>query len=288
MDAEAAAPHTVGVRVFAEPAAFLEQAGPFLLADEAEHSLVLGLLGGMVARAEHPASLLVTVEAGGAVIGCAFRTPPEKLVLTRMPAAAVPALLAAVAERCDVLPAVHGPAPATARFAAAWAARLGLQVRPGMQQGIYELTHVIEHGRAAPGTLRRAVHRDVPLITEWLAAFGREADHPLRDPGAVARARIGRGSFWLWEDGEPVSVAGRMGRTPHGERIGFVYTPPERRGRGYASTLVARLSQQVLAEGLRFCSLYTDLSNATSNAIYQRIGYRRVAEVADFVFVPAG
>ena len=287
MEAEPVASRDVAVRVFAQPARFLERASPFLLAREAEHSLVLGVVAAMVARADPAASLLLTVEAGDDVVGCAFQTPPEKLVLTRMPAAVVPALLAAVATRCDALPAVHGPAPVAPAFAAAWAARFGLHVRPGMQQGIYELTQVIEPAHAAPGTLRLAVQRDAGRITEWVAAFGREADHPLRNPGAVARARIGQRSLWLWEDGEPVALAGRMGRTPHGDRIGFVYTPPERRGRGYATVLVARLSQQVLAEGRRFCSLYTDLSNATSNAIYQRIGYRRVAEVADYVVAPS-
>jgi predicted GNAT family acetyltransferase len=32
--------------------------------------------------------------------------------------------------------------------------------------------------------------------------------------------------------------------------------------------------------------LYTDLSNQTSNAIYQRIGYQVVQEVSDFDIVP--
>jgi predicted GNAT family acetyltransferase len=42
----------------------------------------------------------------------------------------------------------------------------------------------------------------------------------------------------------------------------------------------------MLDSGLRFCVLYTDLSNQTSNAIYQRIGYQVVQEVSDFDIVP--
>ena len=53
--------------------------------------------------------------------------------------------------------------------------------------------------------------------------------------------------FWLWEAaGEPVSLVGAGSRTPNGIRIGPVYTPPPRRGRGYASALTAEVSALLL------------------------------------------
>jgi predicted GNAT family acetyltransferase len=94
----------------------------------------------------------------------------------------------------------------------------------------------------------------------------------------------------FWEDeGKPVSLAGWGGKTPNGIRVGPVYTPPELRGRGYATALTAEVSQRLLDGRLfdgrrRFCFLYTDLANPTSNAIYERIGYRRAAESAEIVF----
>jgi predicted GNAT family acetyltransferase len=39
------------------------------------------------------------------------------------------------------------------------------------------------------------------------------------------------------------------------------------------------LTQQLLDGGRRFCFLFTDLANPTSNSIYQRIGYRPVSDV---------
>ncbi|MFO7545350.1 MAG: GNAT family N-acetyltransferase, partial [Trueperaceae bacterium] len=61
------------------------------------------------------------------------------------------------------------------------------------------------------------------------------------------------------------------------------------RRRGYATALVAAVTQAMLDEGRRFCSLFTDLANPTSNAIYQRIGYRPVSDVAVIDFErPAG
>ena len=87
----------------------------------------------------------------------------------------------------------------------------------------------------------------------------------------------------LWEDEQIVSLAAFGNPTPNGIRIGPVYTPPEYRRRGYASALVAELSERLLAKR-RFCFLFTDLANPTANRIYEQIGYRRVCEAAEIVF----
>lgn len=73
-------------------------------------------------------------------------------------------------------------------------------------------------------------------------------------------------------------MAGAGGRTPNGIRISAVYTPPDLRCRGYASALTAAVSQDQLNRGRRFCFLFTDLANPTSNKIYQEIGYRPVCD----------
>jgi predicted GNAT family acetyltransferase len=75
-----------------------------------------------------------------------------------------------------------------------------------------------------------------------------------------------------------VSLAGFGGPTPHGIRIGPVYTPRQQRGRGYGSAVTAAVSQLNLGRGRRFCFLYTDLANPTSNAIYLRLGYEPVCD----------
>jgi len=66
--------------------------------------------------------------------------------------------------------------------------------------------------------------------------------------------------------------------------VSLVYTPPERRNRGYASALVAALSQHLLDAGWQFCVLFTDLANPISNSIYQRIGYRPVSDFDEYDF----
>jgi predicted GNAT family acetyltransferase len=61
-------------------------------------------------------------------------------------------------------------------------------------------------------------------------------------------------------------------------RVGPVYTPPELRGHGYAGAATAAVSQAALDDGIREVVLYTDLANPTSNALYQRLGYRPVED----------
>ena|SRR5687767_8705229 len=73
----------------------------------------------------------------------------------------------------------------------------------------------------------------------------------------------------------------------HGVRIGMVYTPPEFRGRGYASNYVATLTRRLLDSGRRFCFLFADLSNPTFNKIYQSVGYRHVCDFRKILFRPA-
>ena len=78
----------------------------------------------------------------------------------------------------------------------------------------------------------------------WM--FGSDEDsRPVEVAAMTDRWLAGRGrTLQLWEDGEVVSMAGIGSPTPHGLRIGPVYTPPVHRRRGYASALVADVTPQ--------------------------------------------
>ena len=139
--------------------------------------------------------------------------------------------------------------------------------------------------------MRLADASDRELLLAWVGAFAgrryaRDPRRPRAPSGSIdARLAGGDAGFALWEaGGRPVSLVGFGGPTPNGIRIGPVYTPPELRGRGYASALTAQLSQRQLDCGRRFCFLYTDLANPTSNAIYMRIGYEQVCDSRELAF----
>jgi GNAT superfamily N-acetyltransferase len=273
----------------AEPAEWLRRAGPLLLADEARHNLILGLAGTLRDRPGlYPEQELWLVEHGRAVAAAALRTPPFRLVL----AGGDPAALDALAAALDAVPGVVAAVPEAHVFADAWRERTGAEVRQGHAQGVYRLERVVPP-RPAGGAPRPAADADRPLLLEWLHAFSVEAlGEPDPDRARLERMlaqRLGPepdSGFVLWEDGgAPVAVTGFGGPTPNGTRIGPVYTPPERRRRGYASALVAEVSQAQLDAGRRFCFLYTDLANPTSNRIYVDLGYERVCDSVELDFV---
>jgi uncharacterized protein len=277
-----------------DAAEFLAEAEPLLLADEARHNLILGIAGTIRDAPDvYPLRNLWLVRDGGAIVGAALRTPPYNLIPARPASpAALEALAGGIAEE---LPGVNGCVPEVDEFAERWTERTGCSARTNMRQGVYALEQV-EPLAPAPGSARIATAADRELALRWWIAFGDEVLHeggPGRENAeAMLDHRLASSSAGIvfWEDeGEPVSFAGWGGKTPNGIRVGPVYTPPELRGRGYATALTAEVSQRLLDGRLfdgrrRFCFLYTDLANPTSNAIYERIGYRRAAESAEIVF----
>jgi uncharacterized protein len=280
----------VSVEHFTDPAEFLAQAEPLLLADEARHNLVLGLAGTLRDTPDlYPERHMWLVIDGGRPVAAALRTPPYNLIVAR------PESEVALAELADAvagqeLPGLVGATPEAGAFADLWATRTGATPTLGMRQGVYALEEV-ESLPAVPGDPRIATMADRDLVLRWWISFGDEVLHeggPGRDRAKASvdyRLSSPQAGMLLWEDeGEVVSFAGWGGRTPNGIRVGPVYTPPELRGRGYATAVTAELSRRQLASGHRFCFLYTDLANPTSNAIYERIGYRRVCESAEYSF----
>ena len=279
------------VRLIDAAAAFLDEAGPLLLEHEARNNLILGIAGTIVASPDrYREKRFWLVTDGGEPVAAALRTPPYNLVLARpRHDAALEALAAGIGED---LPGVAGARPEVDEFAQLWSGTHAIEPRVLRGMGVYALEKV-QPVPAAPGAARVATGEDEPLLLEWMEAFGVEVLEE-GDPGRTEaqaavehRLRGGDGGFLLWEDaGTPVSVAGWGGPTPNGIRIGPVYTPPPLRGRGYATALVAELSQKLLDEGRSFCFLFTDLANPTSNAIYERIGYVRICEAAMIGFQP--
>jgi predicted GNAT family acetyltransferase len=267
---------------------FEELAHPLLLEDEARHNLILGILGTLAHDPGfYPERSFWLVHHGEGVAAAAIRTPPFNLLVAKPRFdAALEALARAID---DDLPGVTGACPEVDVFAAAWTARTGTHLRTEFEQRIYALTRV-RPPRPVAGTARLARADDRALLLEWYRAFSVEAlheDEPDDERIATIVDRRLRGDgprIVLWDDGGVVSLAGVGGETPHGTRIGPVYTPPGLRGRGYASALVAAVSAEELAAGRRFCFLYTDLANPTSNRIYTAIGYEPACDSRQLAF----
>jgi uncharacterized protein len=275
-----------------DPRAFLASLDTGDVGFEARNNLLMGLAQTFVDRpGVYGEYRTWEVVDRGRTVGAAVITLPRRLVVADGVAAGAEALAAAVRDDLGVVPGVIANRPTVDDFVAAWQGVTGASAKVTMEQGVYSLAEVRPLA-AAHGSPRPAVDSDADLLVEWIIAFSAEALP--EDPVSAEEARelVGHRlvgdpmhTVWLWvAGGEVVSMSGHGNVTPNGVRIGPVYTPPRHRGNGYATALVAAQSQWLLDRGCRFCFLFTDLANPTSNAIYERIGYRKVAEAVDYRF----
>ena len=270
--------------------AFLDAAGADLLADEIRHSLAYGIAQRVALHAhafgpDDPWFLLL--EDSGRTCATAIRTPPHRPILAHLcgdAGSVCSTLIRSIHEMDPWIHGVVGEKELADRFTRGWCAAYGSRVEAVMAQRIYRLTEVFEPS-SAPGAMRKATMGDAELVESWAAEFHREAagEEPSPTHHELYRERILQGSVYLWEHGVPVSMAVSARPTPNGISIGAVYTPPEHRNCGYATSCVASLCKALLGE-YRFCVLYTDLSNPVSNSIYRRIGFKEYCDSAQYSY----
>jgi len=262
----------------------------FLESDEAVYNLQLGILD----RAEADEQLaqdccLALVYEGEQLIGVALHTPLRPLLLSRMPTTAVSELVRALSGQREVS-GVHGPREVVQAFAERWSARHGLRAKHRNSMGIFSL-HQVLPPKPVEGQLRQATQNDLELLIGLEGEFWDEVpvEPPVNGVEASVRRHIDAGLTHLWtlDSGEVVSMAAVVRQTPQGAAISLVYTPKRYRGRGYASNCTAALCQHLLGSGKSFCFLFADLQNPTSVHVYEAIGFKRIAEVAEVAFGPA-
>ena len=269
--------------VFSEDAAFvLERADDFLSSEPVLHNLILSILQARVALGE-PGRYWIAFQ-GERAVGVVVQSPLEfPATLTPMEPPAVLAVVDAIAEAGVALPGVNGDAATAARFAGQWSERCKSAATPFQGTRLYELLELGEAPRNE-GKLRKAGSSDRSLMIQWTRAFQEEIGESASDTELRVDRGLAAGQLWLWDqNGETTSMAVSREPARGVVRLSGVYTPPEKRSRGYAAACVYALSKHLLGRGFR-CMLYTDLANPTSNSIYRRIGYRAVAEALRYRF----
>src|SRR6478672_3566304 len=113
------------IRRFQDVDAYLEAAGPFLVAREAEHNLIFGICSSLRETPErYGEPYLAVVDRDDTVVAAAIQTPPFRLVLSEVDdPSAIDALVEDTLDR--TLPGVTGPAERVGVFAATWNVRGG-------------------------------------------------------------------------------------------------------------------------------------------------------------------
>lgn len=267
---------------------FCDRTQAYLLQHEAEHNLLLGIMHTLLHypdRYPEP-PYLVSVEVESDVVAVAIRTPPNKLVLSKVKDLAALTLIAEnLSSHHEKLPGVSGLVTEAQIFAQIWQTLVGQSYQLTMQMRIHQLT-AVQPVVMANGSLRPAIQADRPLLVKWFKAFIDEAIASFgEDAERLVDSALRKQSLYVWKDSVPVSFACGSRSLPSAGRIGPVYTPPEYRRKGYATACVAGLSQRLLDQGCHSCFLFTDLANPTSNHIYQMIGYRPICDWDDYSFI---
>ncbi|MFN3429230.1 MAG: GNAT family N-acetyltransferase [Candidatus Sericytochromatia bacterium] len=263
------------------PGVFYEAVRDHLERNEAENGLLLGFLKRAAGELAARPPFLARCMDGEATHSVALTTDLN-LIVSRGTGQAAAAIVAALRERGVPVPGIVGPAEDVDALVAAWTAASGAPPGAVIDQMLYALREVV-WPTGVPGRMRPMTEDDVELVTGWIWGFHRDAlpHEPYAMDAARdnALARPAAGSTYLWEleDGVPVAMAALARPTQRGVTVNAVYTPPEHRRHGYASALVAALSDEGLKRGKDFCVLYTDLANPTANGIYQAIGYKPVS-----------
>jgi len=269
--------------------AFDERVRPLLEA-HIENNVVATVLMGTLEGQFHasPPVLAVGTDDGGTVVAAAMRTAPWPMLCTPVDPEDAASLVDLWLEHDPDLPGINALLHTARAIAGAWIQHTGGSDHCRTAMAMHSLSTVVDPPQPGPGELVTATEADRDLALAWWNAF--VDDSHVIDAGPEARAatvdfRIGADHLFLWrDDGRPVAMVSTNPAVAGVVRIGPVYTPPESRRRGYASSAVAAISRHALKAGARTCMLYTDLANPTSNKIYADVGYRRIAAWEERVF----
>lgn len=277
---------------FSSGSRFLDAAGDIFRQDEARYGLIYGIARAVTVNPRHYGSenpWFCTVENETGLCAAAWRTPPYQPGLAWIggdAAGAAGALVKAVHDRWPVVPGVTGHSEIVRPFVERWLVATGTKLLHTIEMRIYRLDAVNDI-TLSPGRLRLATMADKRMLDDWLDAFNIDcfgssaAAHPHQD----LTGPIEQGHLYLWEDGGvPVSLCGKTRPTDTAASIGPVYTPPDYRGRGYATTCVAVVCRGILESGRKMCTLYADLANPYSNAAYVKVGFYPVFDSVDCSF----
>ena len=275
---------------------FLARAGGFLRSRPGPHVMQLTWAERVRKRGAGSfgteAPVFGMLEREGEVHATFFRLPPRALglsPLTPEQADSLAARLAALGHSPSRVSADHGTATA---FAEAWQRHTGATSKlHDTQVRLYGLGTLTPPDPLPAGRGRVLGEQDLDEAIFWCGEFSRAVGEDVAinaDTWAGTRYADKRYTLWETPDGTPVSIAGMNPLIGGQIQVDIVYTPAHLRGHGYAAAVSAEVSRAALAAGAKDVVLFADVANPTSNALYQRLGYRALTDWAAYDFSGGG
>ncbi|WP_030940944.1 GNAT family N-acetyltransferase [Streptomyces sp. NRRL S-646] len=271
--------------------AFLARAGDFLRSRPALHTVPLTVTEGLRTRGlgyyGSEAPYFGVLESAGTIRAAYLRTPPYPVNVTPLAPEEADSLAAHLAGLGRPVPGVIGERSTIDAVARSWEEHTGATATLSQRQRLYRLGTLTVPQPVPQGQPRVAGEADREQLVRWYGEFMEaigESGAERAEGWADSRISYGGTTFWEDADGTPVAMAGVTPMVAGQIRVAPVYTPAHLRGRGYAGAVTAEVSRAALAAGAAEVLLFTDLANPTSNALYQRIGYRAVADFGVYDF----
>ncbi len=261
--------------------AFLARAENWLLEREIERAMALQSArnaNGNDALYERP-MYWATIEDEGSIVGCCYRTPPYLVGVTGLPEAAIPPLVADLAETYDKISGFSGPEEPATALTKAWTALRGGSSRVTGRQRLLALPAELPP-REAPGVLRLASRTDTGLAQSWGAALSLDSRGTPFDGAFCARLASAK-RLYFWVDDQPRCMLGVLRESPRFAAVGLVYTPATYRGKGYATIAMTALQRLLVERGLERSYLYVDPANDAGKALGERLGGTLVHDEVD-------
>ncbi|WP_171110545.1 MULTISPECIES: GNAT family N-acetyltransferase [Streptomyces] len=274
---------------------FLARAGDFLRSRPGLHVMPLTWAervrtrGAAAFGAEAP--VFGVLERAGEVHAAFYRLPPRALAPTPLTPEQADSLAAHLAALGHSLPSVSADHSTATAFAEAWQRHTGATPKlRDTRLRLYRLGTLTPPEPMPAGRGRVLGEEDLEQVMFWCGEFAKAVGETVSiDAASWAGTRFADKRYTLWEtpDGTPVSIAGMNPMIGGQIQVDIVYTPAHLRGRGYAGAVTAAVSRGALTAGAREVVLFADRSNPTSNALYQRLGYRPLTDWAAYDFSSA-
>ncbi len=264
--------------------AFLASAGAFLRSRPALHTTQLTAIEKLRTGGAGATTLFGRLESGGEVRATFHRPPSRRLTLTSLSPERADALaghLTGLGHAVTGVVADHATA-----FAESWRRLTGASPAPTWRARLYRLATLTPPRPFPGGRGRAAAAHDHGRLLRWCGEFAATVGEAPLDTDSWAASRFADKRFTFWEapDGTPVSMAATTSPLSGMIRVDPVYTPARHRGHGYGAAVTTEVTRSALAAAATDVVLFADPANPTSNALYQRLGYRHLADFTGYTF----
>ena len=266
--------------IYPGPKSFLEGCALYLEKEEMKNNLVLGNCYNIILENRDYKDYYF-LEAGGTDVS--VKTGP-KVIVAGDHADAVKELFGFYSKNEIFFTGVIGNVVAAQVFAQLSLKKIS-QSRTTLIEGLSSVNDLhLSEGACEPSRLS-----DLKTLKNWCLLFFEEQHlYPKKSEAEAERfikSLMKQGNLFSWiYQGKVVSMAAIIRKTKNAAIIGFVYTPPQYRGKGFATSIVHQLSDYILRKGFRQSGLLVDESNSVARKIYAQIGYKTVSELLDLDF----